>query len=71
MKIGILGNYRMYTQMSLPDGVSCQVGASAQALAPGCIAPLYWHNSEAINAKRTERQYKGQEITTKIQFLFP
>lgn len=53
--------------MSLPDGVSCQVGASAQAHASGCMAPLYWHNPEA---KRTERQCKGQEITTKIQFLF-
>jgi len=70
-KISILGNYSTYTQMSLPDGVLCQVGASAQALASGCIAPLYWHNPEAINAKYTHRQRKGREITTKIKFLFP
>jgi len=38
--IGIIGNYSTYTQMSLPDGVLCQVGASAQALASGCMTPL-------------------------------
>jgi hypothetical protein len=69
--IGITGSYSTYTQTSLPDRVSYQVDASAQALASGCMTPLYWHNPEAINAKRTERQCKGQEITIKIQFLFP
>jgi hypothetical protein len=69
-KIGILGNYSTHTQMSLPDRVSCPVGANAQALASGCMAPVYWHNPEAINAKHTQRQCMGHEITTKIQFLF-